>query len=364
MNEDMQKKHSCCSSEGCSSPREPKFKKSLTILSTTSDTACKDDCCNEPRQLKFKKRLTLMNTDSSPTCADDCCKDMDMDGSTVQPSKEASGQKNEYIVHGMDCPACALTIEKAVKNMSGFSQVQVNYSTGKMQVIAEKTSAFEKLPETIKKLGYTIEPIQQKGNARIYNIEGMDCGACALTIENHLKDIPTVKSVSVNFSTGKMTVEHDSPIEEIIKEVSKAGYKASLVSSRIQNVDVKKENAGMNLIVLSGVLLLFGFVGSYANASPVFITLLYVLSIIVGGYKPAKSAFYAVKSRSLDMNVLMTAAVIGAAAIGQWLEGATVVWLFALGNTLQSKSIEKTRNSISSLMDLASAEAWFITKIE
>jgi copper chaperone CopZ len=39
----------------------------------------------------------------------------------------------------------------------------------------------------------------------IYNIEGMDCSSCTLTIENHLKDIPSVKNVSVNFSTGKMT---------------------------------------------------------------------------------------------------------------------------------------------------------------
>ena len=54
----------------------------------------------------------------------------------------------------------------------------------------------------------------------------------------------------------------------------------------------------------------------------------------------------------------MTAAVIGAAAIGEWFEGATVVWLFALGNVLQNRSIEKTRNSIRSLIDLAPPEAY------
>ena len=44
--------------------------------------------------------------------------------------------------------------------------------------------------------------------------------------------------------------------------------------------------------------------------------------------------------------------------IGEWLEGATVVWLFAIGNYLQTKSIERTRNSIRNLMDLAPPEAW------
>lgn len=197
-----------------------------------------------------------------------------------------------------------------------------------------------------------------KGNSRTYAIEGMDCSSCALTIENHLKDIPEVKGVSVNFSTGKMTIEHDNSVKEIVKEVSKAGYKAALVSKKRQNVEANKARSGTNVIVISGVLLLFGFLGSYSSASPTFITMLYALSILIGGYKPARSAYYAVKSRSLDMNVLMTAAVIGAAAIGEWFEGATVVWLFALGNVLQTRSIEKTRNSIRNLIDLAPPEAW------
>ena len=80
--------------------------------------------------------------------------------------------------------------------------------------------------------------------------------------------------------------------------------------------------------------------------------------MVISGYKPVKSAYYAIKSRSLDMNVLMSAAAIGAALIGEWLEGATVVWLFAIGNYLQTKSIERTRNSIRNLMDLAPQEAW------
>lgn len=206
-----------------------------------------------------------------------------------------------------------------------------------------------------------VTSIVQQGSGRIYYVEGMDCSSCAKTIENHLKNLPFVQSVSVNFSTGKLTVEHDNSVEEIIKEVAKAGYRASLVSDRRGNTEAKKERsgagAGVNLVVLSGAFLLLGVLGSYTNVTPDLITMLYVLSIIVGGYKPARSAFYAVKNGSLDMNVLMTAAVIGAAAIGEWLEGATVVWLFALGNVLQTKSIEKTRNSIRSLIDLAPLEA-------
>ncbi len=269
-----------------------------------TDKEHKDSCCenkeSSPSEFKFKKSLTLVNV-NPPTkaeCEDDCCKSTD--NMITQKIEDKSGQK----------------------------------------------------------LGHSIEPVQLRGNGRTYNVEGMDCSSCALTIENHLKNLPAVKSASVNFSTGNMTVEHENCAEDIIKEVSKAGYKATLVSKQMQGTEIKKDKSGTNLIVFSGALLIFGFLGSYTDAPSNFITLLYAISIIVGGYKPARSAYYAVKSRSLDMNFLMTAAVLGAVAIGEWLEGATVVWLFALGNVLQTRSIEKTRNSIRSLINLAPPEAW------
>jgi len=195
-------------------------------------------------------------------------------------------------------------------------------------------------------------------NYRSYLIEGMDCSSCAKTIENHLNTVPSVKSVTVNFSTGKAKIEHGNSAEEIIKEVQKAGFNARLISNKTAAIVQKPSRSGTNLLVLSGALLLLGFLGSLSDVSSFMVNMLYLASIVIGGYKPAKSSFYAIKSRSLDMNVLMTAAVIGAAAIGQLLEGATVVWLFALGNVLQTRSIEKTRNSIRNLIDLAPPDAW------
>lgn len=189
-----------------------------------------------------------------------------------------------------------------------------------------------------------------------YLVEGMDCGACALTIEKHLQNVSGVEEVRVNFATGKMHIRHDRDVDDIIKEVSNAGFAASLAGFRRGAAPVQK--AKNTTLILSGLFLALGFGGSFTNISPLLITLLYAASIGICGYKPAKSAFYAIRSKSLDMNVLMISAAIGAALIGQWLEGATVVWLFALGATLQNKSIERTRESIRGLIDLAPSEAW------
>ncbi|MCI3923123.1 cadmium-translocating P-type ATPase [Paenibacillus sp. TRM 82003] len=200
-------------------------------------------------------------------------------------------------------------------------------------------------------------PFEGSSGSRTYEVQGMDCSSCALTIENHMKKLPTVKQVSVNFSTGKMRIEHENDVEDIIKEVGKVGYIASLASKRGISSPPAKDATGSRLAIGSGLALLLGFLGQWSGVQETLNTLMFALAIVIGGYRPAKSAYYAVKSRSLDMNVLMIAAAFGAALIGEWFEGATVVWLFTLGNVLQNRSIEKTRNSIRTLMDLTPKEA-------
>ncbi|MBJ8028449.1 cation-translocating P-type ATPase [Bacillus cereus group sp. N21] len=195
-----------------------------------------------------------------------------------------------------------------------------------------------------------------------YLVGGMDCGACALTIEKHLQNVSGVQEVHVNFATGKMHIRHDRSTDDIIKEISNAGFEASLAGSRRGATPNSKSKD--TTLILSGLFLALGFFSGFANTSPLLITLLYAASTLIGGYKPAKSAFYALRSKALDMNVLMISAAIGAALIGQWLEGATVVWLFALGATLQNKSIERTRESIRGLIDLAPSEAWVKVETE
>jgi Cd2+/Zn2+-exporting ATPase len=76
-----------------------------------------------------------------------------------------------------------------------------------------------------------------------------------------------------------------------------------------------------------------------------------------GGYYIARIAYHSLLARSLDMNVLMSIAIIGAIAIGEVEEGAMVVFLFSLGNLLQSYTLDKARNSLKLLMDLAPQEA-------
>lgn len=85
--------------------------------------------------------------------------------------------------------------------------------------------------------------------------------------------------------------------------------------------------------------------------------LLFLGAIMIGGYSLFKSGIKNLLKLDFDMRALMTVAIIGAAIIGEWSEGAVVVILFAISEVLERYSMDKARDSIRSLMDIAPKEA-------
>ena len=105
----------------------------------------------------------------------------------------------------------------------------------------------------------------------------------------------------------------------------------------------------------SGLLVAGGFAA--AALAPGAAPFLFAAAMVTGGSFVARAAFYSLRARSVDMNVLMTLAAVGAAAIGQWSEAGLVTFLFALGNVLQLATVERTRDAIRGLAALAPATA-------
>lgn len=192
-------------------------------------------------------------------------------------------------------------------------------------------------------------------------LAGLDCADCAAKLEKKVALVSGVKSVKLNFGASKMVVEHTVPLDKVIKAVDDAGYRAEPEQATDVNDRPQQrywiQNKRVILTVISGIFVGAGVALSFFKLSNTVIIPLYVLGMISGGFYVARSGLLSLRTFSLDMNFLMTVAAIGAVAIGEWTEGATVVFLFALGNTLQAYTMDKTRNSIRALMDLSPKEA-------
>ncbi|WP_053226464.1 heavy metal translocating P-type ATPase [Solirubrobacter soli] len=194
---------------------------------------------------------------------------------------------------------------------------------------------------------------------RRFRVEGMDCGACAKTVEQAVAALPGVTTAQVSFGNGTMSVAGDAPDEVIATAVARAGYRALPAVRRTvdDGAPFWRRDARALSTSVSVVLLIAGVIASLASAPRVIAEPLYLLSMAVGGWPIARAAWVALGRRRLDMNVLMGLAAVGAVGIGAYAEGAWVLVLFAVGTGLEAMALERSRRTVASLMDLAPARA-------
>lgn len=275
--------------------------------------------------------------------------------------------RSVFLIEGMDCGDCARNVERVIGKMEGVREAQVVFSTKKMTVIHTAVDV-PALIKTVDQIGYRAslvettlqEPgINLPGTLSEFIIYGMDCADCAANVEKRLAKLEGVAEASVNFSTSKLKIRHTCPVESIIRTVDEAGYRAELQGQQAsaQQIAFWEKHKRTVLTGVSGIFVGLGLLFEYGGILEKWAVPLYLLSILTGGYYTARAGFYSLKSRVMDMNFLMTVAAVGAAVIGQWAEGAVVVFLFAVGNWLQAMTMERTRKSIRSLMDLTPKEA-------
>lgn len=114
------------------------------------------------------------------------------------------------------------------------------------------------------------------------------------------------------------------------------------------------KNTEMYFSIICGVLLGTGFGLSYLETVPEWVSLaLYIGAYFFGGYYTAKEAIETVAKGGFEIDFLMLVAAIGAAVLGEWAEGALLLFLFSLGHALENYAMNKARKSIAALADLA-----------
>ena len=189
-----------------------------------------------------------------------------------------------------------------------------------------------------------------------YRLQNLSCANCAAKFEKNVASLDTVQEVKLNFGAAKLTITGDATIEQL--EEAGAFDNIKVVPATTRSVEEyvpfykRRENK------LAAIALLFVIIGyvteqTYPSAAP----WIFGAAIILGGIDIFKVGLQNLVKLEFDMKTLMTIAIIGAAIIGEWEEAAIVVFLFAVSEALEAYSMNKARQSIRQLMDIAPVTA-------
>lgn len=184
-------------------------------------------------------------------------------------------------------------------------------------------------------------------------IIGLCCATEESLIRKKLASLQGIEEMQFNLVSHKLIVRHTVGERSILQSLGEIGLPGHPLSPGKPEVDRKTPRQQLISTIVSGVLFLGGLVLSWTGESGMLSTAIFILSILTGGWKIAVRAALAVRHLALDMNVLMTSAVLGAAAIGEFAEGAAVIFLFAVSLLLESLSFDRSRRAIQSLLSLS-----------
>lgn len=270
-------------------------------------------------------------------------------------------------ISGLDCPDCARTVDVSVGHLDGVLSAALNFASGTLFVEYDpQVDPRDQIEDLIGRMGYGHERLGEVPGLPTaeFRLTGLDCPDCAHSLAEQIRALSGVETAQVDFAAARLRIAFDRNVtsaERLAEAVTSAGYGVEQVvgGRRVAAAPSSAQRRAELATVLSGVLIALGWVvGQLAGRGDswpqqAMAALPYALSIVVGGGLVARRAVSSLRARVLDMNVLMTIAVLGAALIGEWSEAAAVVFLFSVGGMLETRSLERTRSSIRDLMDLA-----------
>jgi Cd2+/Zn2+-exporting ATPase len=204
----------------------------------------------------------------------------------------------------------------------------------------------------------------------VYKIHGLDCAEEVASLRAELGPMPGVGELAFDVVSGKLTVDYaDATIAErdLMAGIARTGMRAEPwreeQPAAAGAAPVSSRTASM---LASGALVAAGFAAHAASVgwhaalggdeslgTPTSSMLLYIAAVLAGGWFVLPKAWRSLARLRPDMNLLMTIAVVGAVAIGQYFEAATVAFLFALSLVLESWSVGRARRAVAALMSLS-----------
>lgn len=252
--------------------------------------------------------------------------------------------------------ACAELVERSASKTDGVVQVEVDPALGRLTLTYDQSrlSAFE-AERLARRLAAAFEDRPAHCMLHVQGLRGRSCETCALALERRLQALPGVRQVRVSFRGGVLHIVYDatqtSP-EELAHVVERFGVRTLPPKPEISwRLWLKGTWREALFVALTLAGLVAGWLAGRLEV-PLVAAVAYGVAYVFGGWDGLRNGLDALRHRTVDVDLLMVLAALGALVIGAPAEGATLLFLFSLSNLLQHYAIGRSRRAIQALMEL------------
>ncbi|GGB65106.1 heavy metal translocating P-type ATPase [Fictibacillus barbaricus] len=184
-----------------------------------------------------------------------------------------------------------------------------------------------------------------------HKITGLSCGHCALKLQEQIQQLPGGGEAKVQFNSSKIILDEKMDIDAV----------RSVLSAENVRFESDGKPKGPNWLMIGLYVSVASFLAALSAEwtlnQPYIPILLYAIATITSGYPTFIKGLRNLTKFKFDINTLMTVALIGAVAIGEWKEAGLVAILFGINELLESYGMEKARRSMETLLEAAPKEA-------
>ncbi|MED1864794.1 heavy metal translocating P-type ATPase [Fictibacillus nanhaiensis] len=184
-----------------------------------------------------------------------------------------------------------------------------------------------------------------------HKITGLSCGHCALKLEEQIQQLPGGERAKVQFNSSKIVLDENMDMDRV----------RSILSTENVRFESDGKPTGPNWLMIGLYVSVASFIAALSTEhmlNTAYVSILfYAVATISSGYSTFLKGLRNLTKFKFDINTLMTVALVGAVAIGEWKEAALVAILFGINELLESYGMEKARRSMESLLKVAPKEA-------
>jgi Zn2+/Cd2+-exporting ATPase len=187
-------------------------------------------------------------------------------------------------------------------------------------------------------------------------VSGVCCSTEESVLRKRLDASLGLEGYEFNLLTLELRVDSTVGEQRVLNEIRRAGFDARPMNRAVTEGSLLTRHQDGIITGVAAALTATGLLLQWLGNDTTAWRALLLLAIALGGRKIFLKAWAAVRTRALDMNVLMTVAVLGALAIDRWGEGAAVIVLFSFALMLETYSTSRTRKAVRSLLALSPAQ--------